>query len=493
MDNDRIRIVFLFQIASFWPSWDTLYNMLINSELFDITLMWINSKNGDTSQMKSAKNFLASNKIKYVDYNFDQIKQIMPHYVFIQTPYDYWHRDFDAWCIRFKWLGSKIIYIPYGIEISDTEESRHLHFSLPVIIHSDFIFVLSDGIKKEYDKYCINNSSVYVTGLPRFDALLNKKFELPPNITKISKGRKIILWKAHFPKTVEEKGVKKLVTPDVNEYLKFLKWARKEKSLFFIFMPHPKFTDKCVPLKQRNKAIKLIKKIRKIKNIYIDIADDYRASLINANAIITDRSAVMIESGINNVPVLYLENNSCHERLTEECYQLVNSYCHGSQSSDMIDFCKRFLKNADKEKVNYSDNPIFKLCDGYASERIKKILLENYNRLSSNVNIKPQKGSKVIIFGTGQLGSSLIKKHLCGKQYFEIVACVDNDLKKCGKYLNNYTIYSPLELKDLVYDYVVIASDKYFYEIYIQLTKELLIPNNKIIDPEEFIISELLD
>ena len=56
--KDKIRIVFVFQVASFWTSWESLYKSCIEDERFEVKLMWINDVTGDVAQMSSAQQFL---------------------------------------------------------------------------------------------------------------------------------------------------------------------------------------------------------------------------------------------------------------------------------------------------------------------------------------------------------------------------------------------------------------------------------------------------
>lgn len=62
---------------------------------------------------------------------------------------------------------------------------------------------------------------------------------------------------------------------------------------------------------------------------------------------------------------------------------------------------------------------------------------------------------KIIVFGTGVFYSSR-KKMLSRKT--EIVAFIDNDESRQGTYFDNAIIYSPLEVENLEYDFIVLAS-----------------------------------
>ena len=90
--GDKIRLIFLFQIESFWPSWESLYEKIKNNDLFEYKFLFIEGEK-DYSQMKNSENFLKQNNIKYEYAKIEKIREFRPHIAIVQTPYDNWHRD----------------------------------------------------------------------------------------------------------------------------------------------------------------------------------------------------------------------------------------------------------------------------------------------------------------------------------------------------------------------------------------------------------------
>ncbi len=484
----KIKVAFMFQVPSFWPSWDSLYRELINDEFFDVKLFWINGRARDPSQMKGEKQFLESKMIPYEIFSYEKIVEFSPVYMIYQTPYDNGHRDAEAWSVRYKLMGIKIVYIPYGIEISDTRESRYKHFSLPVVLNADEIFIMSETMRQEYNKYCINSQHAKVTGLIRFDAL-TEGFPILDIVKKKATGRKIVLWKVHFPKVFVENGIKKQATPDINEYLKFVDWMEKEEELFFVFMPHPKFTDDTIDPELREMAIKLLERLEDLTNVYIDRSDDYRNSLVNSDAIIVDRSAVMIEAGIKGVPVLYMYNSDYEEPMTPPVQKILDSYYRGTNSVDMIEFCQDLKKCVDvkKEMRIKTYDECIGVIDGGASKRVKDELIRDRDCIPVITSLK--ENDRVIVFGAGNIG------RICVNEYYQnnvlgifIIAIVDNNQKAYGSMIRNIEICDPMILQNMDYDHIVIASDKYYREIYTQLTDKMMIPVEKLVNYDQFIV-----
>lgn len=489
ISDGKLKILFVYQVASFWPSWDSLYRSCIEDKNIEVKLFRIDGSQGDRAQMEHSEDFLIKNGIPYEEFTYERVMSFNPDYMIYQTPYDKGHRPIETWTARYRKEGIRICYIPYGIEISDTEESRYKHFSLSVVLNSFAVFVLSEEIKKEYEKFCINAKAVKALGLPRFDAL-TKHYELSKDCKAKANGRKIILWKSHFPKIFVENEVRKQATPDLDEYIKFLDYIKGTPNLFFIFMPHPKFTDQTIDSGLLPKAQYLLNTLRGLQNVYVDESDDYRNSLVNADAVIVDRSAVMVEAAVKNVPILYMSNMNYIEPMTTPIQNLLDSYYHGTTANEMIDFCECFKQGKDPQ--NLIRKKAFSKCvpylDGKCAERIKEYMLEASKVATENVMVlEINPNSKVIIFGAGAIGSFCVNRMLEGAKQADIIAFADNNQDRWNEYYMGYPIISPDKILETPFDYLVVASDRYYREFYLQII-ELGVPTEKIINFDQFIV-----
>ena len=491
----KVRIVFVFQVASFWTSWEKLYQSCLEDERFEVKLMWIDDISGDVAQMASGEEFLIKRNIEYDVFDYEKIMRFQPHYMVYQTPYDKGHRPISTWSSRFRRSGIRIIYIPYGIEISDTRESRYKHFALPVVINAFRIYVISQEMKKEYEKYCINSKAVLDMGLPRFDVLKDKeKFALSETLINRINNRKVILWKTHFPKIFIENEIKKQATPKLEEYIKFVDFIRETPDLFFIFMPHPKFVDETIDESLRMLAKTLIEKLEKLENVYIDTKDDYRYSLMNSDAIIVDRSAVMVEAGAVGVPVLYMYNSDYSEPMTPPIQKLLDSYYQGETAEEMKKFCIACLSDLDerkeeREKVFAECVPYF---DGKCAQRIKEELLEEVQKEHKNEIVERfTENAEIFMFGTGGISRYCMDIYYGTKEKsnlnVHVKGFIDNDKKKQKEYRYGKPIIAPDEINQKQFDYIVIGSNEYVTEIYTQLTKDLGVPKEKILSFDQFL------
>ncbi len=368
LPGEKIRILFLFQAAPFWPNIESLYESCMTDPEFDVKLALLEADVLDGAHMKTARAFAEKSGLKYEEFSIGLIESFRPHVTVLQSPYDEIHRPGYARASTLRKLGTRIAYIPYGIELSDTEQARNDHFLSQTPLNAWRIYTFSKLMKRDYYSYSKNPAAVRSYGPPKFDSLFKKeKYPLPQKIASKAYGRKIILWHAHFPKTINENGQEKRLTPQLSEYSRFVDYISTNDKNYFIFMPHPKFFES-----ETEEGRLLLDKILKTENISIDTSDDYRHSLYNSDCIISDRSAILIEAGGLGVPVLYLTGSNYHEPATEAIEPLLRSYYHGDCCADMINFINMFNNGEDPRK--FEREAAFSLCipdcDGLCGHRI---------------------------------------------------------------------------------------------------------------------------
>lgn len=377
-DGEKIRIVFLFQVASFYPSWETLLESCKADNRIDVRLVFLDETNTEKSQMLTARMFLDSNNIDYDNFENFPLEEFKPHILVMQTPYDEWHRKENHWANRFRAQGYRLVYIPYGVEISDTEDSHRLHFNTNVINNCWRIYTFSDVMKSDYLKYSANGKAVQALGLPRFDYYFDHgKTSLHDEVEERRKGRRLVLWKVHFPKIIHENGRDITVTPSLDEYVEFAHKIREFKDLFFVLMPHPKFLEPNKNMEVQMKISQIIETVAASENAWIDTAEDYRNSLVNADYVIVDRSAVMVEVGALGVPVLYMSNPEYYEPVTSAIKPLIDSYYQGTNCEDMCSFLQMCMSGNDI--MSAARKRAFEECipffDGKCGERVKEDMI----------------------------------------------------------------------------------------------------------------------
>ena len=390
LPTEKIRIVFFFQIASFWPSWESFYEACVQDSRFNVQMVLLDDEIEEKVQTQTAFQFLTDQGIPFIKMEEFSLNMFKPHIAVYQTPYDNWHRTYAHWSDSIKAEGVRIVYIPYGIEISDTAKARDDHFNCGVLKNAWRVYTFSDKMLEDYKKYSSNSEAVKALGHPKFDGLYHKEqYVLPQNVLPRINGRKICLWKVHFPNHIKVDGKDVLITPSLEEYVQFAKQIGSYSDLFFIFMPHPKFREMCQWIEGADEqADKLFALLQQQENVYIDMDDDYRPALANADYIIIDRSAVMVEAGAMDVPVLYMQNQEFQEPSTKAIEPLIQSYYHGFRSEDMIQFLESCKNGIDPEKGNREK--AFHQCipyfDGCCGKRIAEDIVQEMEKIQNELD-----------------------------------------------------------------------------------------------------------
>ena len=491
VEGEKLQVAFLFQAGTVWASWESVYDAFVNDDRFNVRIILLTQTTVETSHNKDAEDYLKNIGLDFEmaeDINFDEY---IPHAVFIQFPYDAAFHTPDMLSLRFRNRGSRVIYIPYGIEISDTPMARKDHFNSRVIENSWRIYVSAEGIKAEYDKYCRNREAVRVTGSPKFDCVRNKeKYPLPQCIKEKAASRKIVILKLHFPKVNIIDGVRCMITPYLSEYKLFAEQLSNYRNYFFIILPHPKMVGKMVASDIQgdnllvDESLELMRLLDVNENVYIDTTSDYRYSLYNASAIIMDRSGLMLEAAMLDVPLLLMENSDYKEAYTRPVDEVMNTVAKGATCNDMCTFLDELSLNKDYSNADTKEalNEWFPLSDGLSGKRIRD---DVYASICNECN---HTIPKIVVYGTGEISSYYFtRQKWSDANSFEIVAISDSDSKKWGQDYFGYKILPPEEICKLSFDYIVIMTEAHFYEIQESLIYNCFIDDRKILRLDEFV------
>ena len=364
--SDKIKVGILFQIPSFWPSIESIYEkMKEDYNNFEVKFFLIEN-NKELSQAKGAKKFLENNNIDYVIGNIENINSYHPDILLIQSPYDLWHRTEELYSENLLNMGYRLLYIPYGFELSDERRSVELQFRLDFYNNCWKIYTCSEDVKNQYLEYnSLLSNNLVALGSPRLDSIYHKRYT-PIREKIIHDGKKNILLKIHFSLKMDFEGLK-IVTPDLQLYLDFLQKKYRSDEYNLYLMLHPKFYDEMSP----NLIDKFKHSIKKSNAILIE-DDDYREILYNIDAVISDRSGMLIEFAALNIPILYLVNDQSEELIIKPFQYLFNSFDKTSNIAGITNFIDAVLNDKDDNKSQREEafNYTFPMYDGEATSRI---------------------------------------------------------------------------------------------------------------------------
>ena len=113
--------------------------------------------------------------------------------------------------------------------------------------------------------------------------------------------------------------------------------------------------------------------IEESENVYLYNDTDYRPALFSADCIIGDRSALMVEAGVMDVPVLYLTNFYYQEQLLPSVKPLFDSYYQGNTCYDIemfLDYVMEKGHDYKQEQRRKAANKCIPNFDGQSGRRI---------------------------------------------------------------------------------------------------------------------------
>lgn len=490
--QEKLRIVFLFQAATVWASWESVYYACMKDADIEVKLLLVSETVIEKSHLVMAEDFLKEQKITYVKFEDFDLQTYKPHIAFVQFPYDLACHEPNALSLRLKYIGIRVVYIPYGIEFVDTQTARRDHFENFVVENSWRIFTCCEAVREEYLKYCRNREVVRAVGSPKFDGVIHTEdYPLAEDIRRQSDGRTIVLWKMHFPKKTVEDGEIVQITPELDEYIAFAESAGKYEDLFFVVMMHPKMlygmvgSDVRGDSSLKTKADRLLSIIRTKKNMYLDTASDYRSSLYHADAIMMDRSAVMIEAAMTGKPVLFMTNSAYKEKWTQGVRQVVETFIQGSTAKDMEYFLEKLQQGelSNSEQTKNALNDYFPYGDGVCGFRIKEMIKKELWEEEAEKKI----GIKIALYGAGEVCGYYMAKYSSRKEDCEIVVLSDGNPARWGTQFYGVTIQRPETLKEISFDILIIMTEQNYYEIKKKLVYELYIDERKIWRMDEMI------
>ena len=481
--HEKFRIAVMYQVASYWPTIESFYRTCREDCNTEIKVFYVNDMSVEKAQVENSDSLLKELGVPFEIYSEDRLREYNPHAALYQPPYDVSYRNPSALSLHLKNMGIRIIYIPYGIEIADTEDARYNHFFTYVIRNCWRLYTFSEAMREDYFRYCPNRHAVRALGVPKFDAVFNYTIPADKNILAQADGRKMILWKMHFPKIIYEGIERRQVTPYLSEYWKFAEALERYTDLFFIVMPHPMFFSQTIHSNLADDAKRLFQILELKENVWIDRSADYRKVLYHSDAIIVDRSALMVEAGLCGVPVLYMKNKDYEEPLTKAVKSLVDSYEQGTTAEDIKKFVEDFKGNKLQivtDRITDARKKTIPFMDGKCGERI----LEDI-KFGLQENVEHTIG--IVFFCASFICEHYINElGIRDNPHIRILGMSDNDSAKWGTVHAGIEVVPPEELKGIDFDVLVIMSEQYYMPVKKQLVYELFLEEDKILRLDEF-------
>lgn len=379
-ENESIRIALVVQHPSVWPSWRHLWITARNDSRFSIKIIltrFIHPFSSESKTFDDMKRCLISEGVPFsVDSSYEPTA-FRPHVTFLQNPYDE-TRPEKFQIDRLKRSGTRIAYIPYGLEIGGGTWNIRAQFDSPLHRSAWRIFARSERSKTMFGRYCQSgNDHVAVVGHPKFDEFRSDK-QIAQNSKLVQKiaNRKVILWTPHF--SVGEPPT----WSTFKEYgSSILEKMKNRQDLFLLIRPHPMFFRAMLQHKvwneERLKEFKTM--IDAANNFSLDEKVDYHPAFAVADALMADAGSFLLEFLPTGKPILYLH---CRNGLGLNDDGEITKYVYPAFDQGAIDsFIELIAQGNDPlkaERLAAMPDYIFGLSlESTASERICEHILSS--------------------------------------------------------------------------------------------------------------------
>lgn len=382
-NNDKIRVVFVFQEASYWPSLKTLYDSLKKDEKFEVFVLAIPVLTIPDLQQLEIKpqniQFLEDNNIEYIDARcangelFD-LYVLKPDYVFTQIHFDIQRvMEYKASVMR---LYTKVCLIPHAFLLSSSD-NKELYYQ------ADYfrIFVPNEYHAEQLSSIIHRTDNIEITGYPRFDLYAEKLEDSP--LWKISKREnhkiKRIIWSPHWWAYGHNKS---LADGVLNLWEYFYNYAKTHNNIELVVKPHPNLFNGLTRSKyiSQTKADSMISTINDLPNASVYTGGNYIDLFKTADLIVNNSISFLAEWLPSEKPMVFFDTERKFE-LNEMADRILNVYYHASSIVELNKIIEDILDKQNDELKMQRLTLIEKLDlkPANAAEKIKQSLIEHVN------------------------------------------------------------------------------------------------------------------
>lgn len=338
----KIYALFLTQEPACWPSLESVFHAAEKSKDFEAALVYTPYYHTNYTESIDHYDELTELNLPVQRAKDYPLSKHSPDIVFMIKPYGNTPLEYQA--NELERLIPRLIYIPYGIELTTDLVKYGYHFYLH---YRAWRHCAYGPVVKEYaKKYGFRNGeNIAVWGHPKADHYIdmakNRK-NIPDEWKKRIGNKKTILWTPHH-----------LIELDSNGTGTWLIWGEKILSLalnnpdiMFIFRPHPLMMGALVNGKHISEAqmVSLENRIRNSKNIIWDDSKTYHNAFNAADAIITDGTTFSFEFLYTHKPILLTPRNMQGFYFYEE---MLESYYIVNELADVENFIEMIRRGKD--------------------------------------------------------------------------------------------------------------------------------------------------
>ncbi len=379
--NESVRVVMFVQYPAVWASWQSVYKTMSQNPDIDVKIIltpFLHHLSSVAVVYEQMKCLLINENIPFYTLDCFSFLAFHPHIVFLQNPYES-TRPQKIHIDKILQAGSRIAYIPYGLEVGGGAWNLSAQFDSDVHKHAWRIFARSNQHRNMFARHCsVGNGHVVVTGHPKFD-LVQKPINETENYIKLKNkigSRKVILWTPHFSVGLPATwSTYRIYSQKIFEIF-------TNSSLFLLIRPHPLFfhTMRLNQVWDETGETCFRKMIATHDNFGLDESASYHEAFSFANALMTDVGSFLLEFLPTSKPILYLKHPEGLGLIDEK--EQLHGYYVASKQEEIKEFVDMVQNGQDpllKIREQSIQNLIFGL-DGQIGKRICEHVVDSLQK-----------------------------------------------------------------------------------------------------------------
>ncbi|WP_338562400.1 CDP-glycerol glycerophosphotransferase family protein [Paraclostridium sordellii] len=390
--NKKLDIVFMPYNAFMWNSLESVWKAASEDKdcnCYVVPIPYyklISNENGETEEVLTYEGDLLPDYVPVIDYKEFDLKSINPDIIYVHNQYDEHNNATRVFTEYFSYNlknnTDMLVYITYGI-LGTYPVSFYIDFYNFISTRSfDRVVVQSPSFEIIAETSGVNKDKILPLGSPKFDALINslEKQEVSQFYEDKFKDKTVFLWTTNLMKIINGRNN---VLDEIEEVFEFIK---NNKQYGLIYRPHPLeltyVKSKAPECYQRYNE--LLEWSKSTENIVVDNTPSYYEAFKVSNALITDRSSVLIEYMATGKPVLIYDIDLEREYYNENVFDIFANYIVGVDDMTVEKFIDLVVNNNDKKRQQrlMALHTVILNSDGSCGKKIhnntKEDIIENY-------------------------------------------------------------------------------------------------------------------
>lgn len=380
----KLDIVFMPYNAYMWNSLESIWksaNEDENCNCYVVPIPYyklISRDNGVTEQVFTYEGNMLPEYVPVLDYKSFDLEELNPDIIYIHNQYDDCNNatrvDSRYFSYNLKKYTGMLVYVAYAILGTCPVSLCKDFYSFISTRNFDKVVVQSEAFEIIAEYAGIKKSKLVPTGSPKFDALVNslEKQEVSELYVNKFKGKTVLLWTTTLMKIINGRN---RVLDEIEELFNLVK---DNPDLGLIYRPHPlEFSyveskaNECF-----DRYMDLIRGAENTDNIIVDKNPNYYEAFKIADALISDKSSVLIEFMGTEKPVLIYDTGIERDYYNKNVFDIFSNYVVGEDDMTVEKFIDLVINKKDTRKKDRLDSlkTVLANLDGTCGEKTHKYI-----------------------------------------------------------------------------------------------------------------------